>query len=382
VSENVLFFIGYGLLGILPLLQLKFLWTFLEAETIGSILAISTTAVVIAAFCDGAQSYRQSSGGAHTPQGRQSFIEIERIRLTRLLFVVPVILVAYKIAGKSFEFPLSICLLAASYCLNYSFVDRLAGSVRATLRDDTASRIHCQYLPAICALIEPHHGVLVGCGSSLALQIALAQTKFHLRLNEIRPNVQGAISADMASGVFGLVHASFCQIAASLMLPAQQFAQFGSIDRLVRASLLASEPARLLALRKSRNQTQRVTQMSMLLLSVSIACASCLVVALFFRARLEQILFSVHLVFRPYILVSLCITFASISTLCIFVRVGLFRQLNRLLLLAVLVGATAYLAIFRYGPFQASLAFELSAFAVIAIGSVAECLGDRRTAAG
>jgi hypothetical protein len=233
-------------------------------------------------------------------------------------------------------------------------------------------------LPAICTLIEPRHGILIGCASSLALQISLAQTKFRLRLSELKPNFSGAISSDMASGVFGLIHASFCQIAASLMLPAQQFAQFGSIDRLIRASLLASEPARLLALRKSPTQP-RATQTSMLLLALGISSASCLVVALFFQAHLEQIMFSVRLTFRPYILVSLCITFVSISTLCIFIRRELFRRLNRLFFIGVLVGAAAYLTTFKYGPFQASLAFEMSAFTVIAIGSMAECLAEFKT---
>ncbi len=380
MNAHVLFFIGYGLLGSFPLLQLLVVWTFLDPDQIGTLLAVSATAVVTAAFCDGALAYRNAGGGAHTPEGRAFFLKVGTIRLTRLALLTPVIVVAYTTIGSGVETSISICLLAASYCLNFSFIDRLSGSAVNSLRDDAITRAHCQFLPSILTILEPRHGTIIGCALSAALQAFIVYRKFRIHVSEIRFKLTDSFSPDLMSGFLGLLHSSFCQVVASLTLLPAQFAVFGSIDRIVRASLLVSEPARLLALRWANlNKGRMHFQVTMFMIATGVALAVALALAIPFHYHIEYRILSIRMPFMAYLLVGSCTTFISICSLCIFIRQGLFRKLNWLYSAGILAGAMAYTFSYSQGPFVASLLFEATVFVVIAAGSASEALKDERS---
>jgi hypothetical protein len=370
LTDRVVFFVGYGCIGILPLLQLKILWRFAAASTIGHILFVATFSVVISSFCDANLSYRAVNATTDA-EVSHDLLEVYKIRFARLILLAPIAMLLFASRGASLMSIAGIGFLSATYLLNYAFIYRNSGSVTSALAGDFLLRALCQLLPVFGALgIGGPAGLLVGCICAFVAQIIIVGMKFDIRIRHALPNFRGAISRDLFSGVLALVYSSFCQTVSAFELSSDEFARFISIDRLVRAGLLITEPCRLWFLRRSWLQSSEFALGRIFAASAAAAAASLAAVAILFASGLAHFIVHVELANPFYIGVSFFVSFVSFFSLCAFVRYSFVATVNWVLLVAVLTGAAAYRTLLGSGPFVASFTFEALACLIVGAGSI------------
>ena len=364
------FFVGYGCIGILPLLQLKLLWRFAPVEIIGNVLFVATFSVVISTFCDGNLSYKAVSA-KESAEISNSLLGTYKVRFARLILLAPLAVLLFQFKGASILTSISIVLLSAAYLLNYAYIYRNSGSVAKALFGDFTLRALCQLCPVFGALLwGKNSGLVTGCLCAFLIQLIVVKTRFRIKAASAYPNFRAAISRDLFSGLLGLTYSSFCQTVSALVLSSEQFARFVSVDRLVRAGLLVTEPCRLWFLRQSWIQSSEFALGRIFAASLMVATASFLAVVMIFVSGLARYILHTGLSSPMYLGVSFFVSFVSFFTLCAFVRYNFIVVVNGILQVAIVLGAIAYWLLLGKGPFTASFAFEGVACLVVVAGSM------------
>lgn len=364
-----MFFLGYGCIGLLPLVQLKLLWRFATPSTIGTILFVTTFSVVISTFCDANLSFRAVSADNEGGVSRK-LMHLYGVRLARLILFAPIACALFEYRGVSLSSLLAILTLTAAYLLNYAFIYRNSGSVTKALRGEFSLRALCMLFPVIGALVFGEaRGLPLGSACALLTQMLLVRHRFDVRFKRMRPNFKSALSRDVLSGILGLIYSSFCQTASALVLTPDEFAKFISIDRLVRAGLLVAEPCRLWFLRLSWLRAANFSVRYILTVAVVVASLSLLSIVFVFESGFANFIIHPVLDNPIYLCVSFFVSFVSFFSLCAFIRYQFISTLNFLLLTAVSIGALSYWLLFQHGPFVAAFAFEGVAFLFVLCGA-------------
>lgn len=369
--------IGFGSLGVLPMIQLFLLWKFCDNEIVGRTLLATTVASFLSAFCDGTSSYRGPTGRG---QGalRTYLIEVMRVRLSRMVLAVPIAIIGILLFGKSTMEALAAPILACANALSFAFVERNFGVVTVALRREYISRLTCLLLPAVgAATLDSTTGLVVGCIAALIVQAILLGLHARPRLRELQPSLRAAFSRDLLSGFLSLGYASFSQLATAALLAPVDFARFITIDRIVRSGLLVTEPARLLYLRRSWSISGRLSSLHILVSAIVVSIAATAAVALLFLLGIPRLFLGVEQGPSIYITVCFLTSMVSFTTLCGFVRFDSLRTVNALLGIGLVAGGLGFVSALRRDPFTAALTFETMVCAVVVIGAIATDFGRR-----
>jgi hypothetical protein len=367
--DRVVFIVGYGCIGLLPLVQLKLLWRFAPTEVVGQILFIATLSVVTSTLCDGNLSYRAMT--SHDGPWTDQLFRIMRLRFARLFLAAPIVVGICWFKGVSLLSAASILLLAGAYLLNYAFAYRNEGSISKALRVDFSSRALCQLCPVGGALILGREtGLLVGSATAFGLQVVQLAGSFGWQVGNPLRDVRAAISRDLFSGMLGILYASFCQTACALLLHPVEFARFISIDRLVRAALMVAEPCRLWYLRQSWMASSGMSLSSVLGAALLVAIVADLSVAFVFVSGLGSFILHTDVPLSFYVGVGFFVALVSFLTLCAFVRHNFVSLMNVLLVIGILAGASAFWLLLSKGTFVAAFAFEAVAATIVVLGSL------------
>ncbi len=357
--DRIFFLTSYGILGVLPLAQLKIAWLVLSPSQIGTLFFMSALSLLIASLCDANVNFRSIS--KVDPINLELEIqEALRLRITRFMLFVP-IAVLFSILFKFDMYILaSTFLIVFAKLLSISYIYRNSGSVYFSVKWELQLRFLTLFLPILTLwFFDLQIGLLIGCLAVFLTQIFLIIFLFGNKVLPTKLSIENSLDINLISAFIGVGYSNFSQVAAGFLLSSNTYAVFASFDKLVRSCLLIVEPTRLLVLRetgmKIKNDTLKLSFFGVFL---SLFC--CALIFILFNSGLSNLIFDMSLDQGFFIIVAATTSFVSFITVCIFIQQGFVKIMSYGLTIGILVGILLFYLSVSLNIYLAVIMFEIS----------------------
>lgn len=360
ISLDRLFFLGsYGILGILPLAQLKIAWLVLDPSDIGTLFFVLALSMLITALCDANVNFR-SVRYLDSSSLKKEIQEAFSLRITRYILFMPFIILLSIFFRFDTYILVSTLLIVMAKLLSISYIYRNSGSVYLSVKWEIQLRGLSLMLPIFTIwLYGTKFGLLIGCSIVFLIQIILVLSFLGTKILPTKLTVDRSLDVNLVSAFIGVGYSNFSQVAAGLILPSNAYAIFASFDKLVRACLLIVEPTRLLVLRESNigrnNNTINITIFGLFL---SVVCF--VMIFILFHSGLSKLIFEIPLEQLFFITVAATTSFVSFITVCIFIQQGFVKLMSYGLSIGLLIGVILFYFSIYIDIYTAVVIFELS----------------------
>lgn len=360
ISLDRLFFLGsYGILGILPLAQLKIAWLVLDPSDIGTLFFVLALSMLITALCDANVNFR-SVRYLDSSSLKKEIQEAFSLRITRYILFMPFIILLSILFKFDVYILVSTLLIVMAKLLSISYIYRNSGSVYLSVKWEIQLRGLSLMLPIFTIwLYGTKFGLLIGCSIVFLIQIILVLSFFGTKILPTKLTVDRSLDVNLVSAFIGVGYSNFSQVAAGLILPSNAYAIFASFDKLVRACLLIVEPTRLLVLRESNigrnNNTINITIFGLFLSAVCFV-----MIFILFHSGLSKLIFEIPLEQLFFIIVAATTSFVSFITVCIFIQQGFVKLMSYGLSIGLLIGVILFYFSIYIDIYTAVVIFELS----------------------
>lgn len=360
ISLERLFFLGsYGILGILPLAQLKIAWQVLIPSDIGILFFVMALSMLIASLCDANVNFRfitNIDSRSLEKEIREAFC----LRITRFVLFMPFIILLSILVKFDIYILVSTLLIVMAKLLSVSYIYRNSGSISLSVKWEIQLRGFTLMLPILTLwLYGTKVGLLMGCFTVFLIQMILVLSFFGTKILPIKLILNRSLDVNLVSAFIGVGYSNFSQVAAGLLLPSNTYAIFASFDKLVRACLIIVEPTRLLVLREAniykKNNTVNLTIFGLFL---SVICF--ILIFILFHSGLSKLIFETPLEQRFFILVASTTSFVSFVTVCIFIQQGFVKLMSYGLAIGMLIGIILFYFSMYNDIYTAVVIFELS----------------------